>query len=90
MRKISWRKTNYHYPFREHSHSALARCAVLEMLDAFDLCVLLEWHNSIPVGPLIASSCPNSASKKLPRRGIDHLVICVCIYCDRCTIGTGR
>jgi hypothetical protein len=80
------------YPSRMHSHSALARCAVLEMLDAFALCVLVrvEWHKSGPVSLLIARSRPHSARKNYHTAGTDHLLICLCIYCDHCTIRTGR
>ena len=42
MRKISWRMTLCYYLSREQSYSALVHYALLEFLDVFSLCDLIE------------------------------------------------
>jgi hypothetical protein len=67
MRKISYRMTSCYYASWKHSHSALAYCTLLEMLDAFSLYSYVTAEQSVaptdssPVVTHIGSSPPHRA-----------------------------
>jgi hypothetical protein len=62
MRYLSWRMTSCYYHTSKHSHSALAHCTLLEMLDVFSLHVAAEMS--------IAS---NNSSITFPLHSTPHL-----------------
>jgi len=69
-RKISWWITSCYYPCWKHTHSEPAHYTLLEMLDVFSTCLVLEQSvaptNSSPLVPLVVSSLPHRTSYPPP------------------------
>jgi hypothetical protein len=72
MRKISWGLTSCNYLSWKHSHSALAKYTLLEVLDVFSLCAVIvlpvALTNSSPRVPSIVSSLLQRAKYAHPPR----------------------
>jgi hypothetical protein len=80
VRKISWPSTSCYYPYWVHSHSELADCTLLEMLDVFRPCILVQFvaptnistvFSPLPFGQL----SPTLRQTRPPGRG-DNLMTC--------------
>ena len=79
MRKIWWRMKSCCYPCWKHLHDALAQYTLLEMLDVFSMCVVVELSvapaNRGRVFPTKVSSLPHCARHAFLNRY--HLVISI-------------